>query len=141
MTTLSLSKRACGVLCPALATLGLAACGTTVSTNSFKGEEHAVAQTVANLQSDATAGEQGKICKSDLSAPVVARLGGAKGCEQAIKNQLTEIDNLELGVQSIKLNVAASSASATVKSTRAGKTTVSLLTLVKEAGKWKVAGL
>ena len=35
--------------------LGAAACGTTTSTAGFKGAEHEVAQTIADLQSDVTA--------------------------------------------------------------------------------------
>jgi len=123
-----------------LLALGLAACGTTVSTGSFKGEAHEAAQAVANLQADATAGDQGKICANDFAASVVSRLGGTKACEQAIKNQLAEIDNLELGVQSVKLG-SAGTATATVKSTYAGKKKVGPVLLVKEAGKWKVSSL
>src|SRR5271157_4592949 len=101
---LSLTRVPMLLLAPLL-TLSLAACGSTVSTSSFKGEEHEVAQTVANLQADSTAGEQSKICANDLSQPVVSKLatvtglGGKKGCEKAIKDQLAEIDNLELSVK------------------------------------------
>ena len=37
------------------------------ASNSFKGEEHEVAQTIANLQTDASAGDQQKICSNDLA--------------------------------------------------------------------------
>jgi hypothetical protein len=140
MTALFNPRPAAGLLCAALA-LGLAACGNTVSTTAFKGEEHEVAQTIANLQADATAGEQKKVCANDLAAAVVQRLGGTAGCEAAIKRQLAEIDNLELSVSSIKLDPAAKSATATVKSTYAGKKRPGTLSLVKEGGKWKVATL
>jgi hypothetical protein len=135
------SKRAFGLLCAPLIVLGLSACGNTVTTSSFHGAEHEVAQTIANLQTDATAGEQGKICSRDLAASVVEGLKGKKGCEAAIKNQLSEIDSLELSVQSIKLDASGKSATAAVKSTKSGKKTPGTLALVKEGGKWKVAGL
>jgi hypothetical protein len=122
-----------------LAALALAACGTKVSTSSFKGEQQLVAQTIANLQSDATAGEEKKICADDLAAAVVTRLGGAKRCESTIKSQLSEIDSLEVNIQSIK--IAGAGASASVKSTYEGKTRPTTVSLVKEAGKWKIAGL
>jgi hypothetical protein len=134
------SKRA-GLLCAPLIALGLSACGTAVTTSSFHGAEHEVAQTIANLQTDATAGEQNKICSRDLAASVVARLGGSSGCQAAIKNQLSEIDSLELSVQSIKLDASGKSATAAVKSTRSGKKTPGTLALVKEGDNWKVAGL
>jgi hypothetical protein len=136
--TLPLRHRAAPV-CGVLVSLALGACGSTVSTASFKGEEHAVAQTISNLQADATAGEEKKICARDLAAPIVRSLGGAKACEAAIKNQLAETDSLQLEVRSIKLSGA--TASARVKSTYSGKTRASSLALVKEGGAWRISGL
>ncbi len=126
--------------CALALALGVAACGSTVSTSSFKGEEHAVAQTVANLQADTTTGEEKKICTEDLAAPVVKRLGGVAACESAVKSQLTEIDSLELSVSSIKLDAAAGTATAEVRSIVDGKTRPGTLTLVKEDGKWRISG-
>jgi hypothetical protein len=128
-------------LCVTVALFGLAACGSTVSTSNYKGEPHAVAQTLANLQSDMTAGEQKKVCANDLAAAVVARLGGANGCEKAIKEQLAQVDNLELSAETIKLDAAGTTATATVKTTYAGKKRLSTVTLVKEGGSWKLAKL
>jgi monoamine oxidase len=141
MPRLPHAKQATGLLCLVLIALGLAACGNTVSTSGFKGEQHAIAQTVANLQSDATAGDEKKICAKDLAAAVVKRLGGAKRCEKAIKDQLAEIDSLEAKVESIRLGAAGTTATARVKSTHAGKSRVSTVMLVKEGGKWKVSAL
>ncbi|MCW2969543.1 MAG: hypothetical protein JWO23_670 [Solirubrobacterales bacterium] len=135
------ARRASSVLCVALLAIGLAACGSTVSTSGFKGEEHAVAQTISNLQADVTAGEQKKICANDLASAVVNRLGGTKGCERAVKNQVAEIDSLEAKVQSIKLGGGGTTATARVKSTYGGKNAEKTVSLVKEAGKWKVSGL
>src|ERR1700676_1370102 len=99
--------RTSALLCPLLLALGLAACGTTVSTAGFKGEEHEVAQAISNLQTDATAGDQHKLCANDLAGPVVARFRGAApgsagtgasataGCEKVIKRQLAEVDTLD----------------------------------------------
>jgi Protein of unknown function (DUF3828) len=134
-------RRVTGALCVVLVVLGLAACGNTVSTSAFKGEQHAVAETVSNLQSHATAGEQKKICADDLAGAVVNRLGGIKGCERAIKNQVAEIDSLEVKVQSIKLGPGGKTATARVKSTYGGKSAERTVSLVKEAGKWKVSGV
>jgi hypothetical protein len=126
------------VLCLCLP--GLAACGTTASTSSFKGVEHEVAQKIANLQSDATASNRENICKHDLSAPIVAKLGGRKGCEEALKHQLAQIDNLETTIVSVKVDTGGTTATAKVKSTYEGKTREKTLPLVKEASGWKVAG-
>jgi copper chaperone CopZ len=133
-------RRALVLLCP-VAALALSACGTNVSTSAFKGEEHAVAQTLANLQTHATANEQGKICGSDLSAKVVEELKGKSGCEAAIKTQLGEIENLELSVQSISIAADKKTATAHVRSRFRNKEKTSTLALVKEGSSWKVSGL
>jgi hypothetical protein len=137
----SLTRRVAALLCTAPLALGVAGCGSTVSTSGYKGEEKAVAQKISNLQADATASEQGKICGNDLAASVVASLGGKKGCEAAIKSQLTEIDSLEVSVVSIKLAPGGTTATATVTSTYGGKKARGPITLVKENGTWKVSKL
>ena len=141
MPLLPLLRRASALLCLPLLAAGLVACGSTVSTAGFKGEQHTIAQTISNLQSDATAADQKKICTSDLASAVVSRLGGLKGCEAAIKRQLVEIDSLEVSVQSITLGAGGASATARVKSIYGGKSAFRTVTLVKEGGKWKVSGL
>jgi len=120
---------------------GLSACGTTSSSAGFSGEKHAVAQTIVNLQSDATSGEQKKICANDLAAAVIASLGGQSGCEKAIKEQLTQISNLETTVESVQIGAAGKTATAQVKSIHEGKSRVTPVTLVREGGSWKVSAL
>ncbi len=127
------------LLCAPLLTL--AACGSTASSGNFKGEEHEVAQTIANLQSDATANEYKKICSEDLAASVVLRLGGQSACEHAIKEQVAEIENFETTVESVKVDPAAKTATATVKSIYGGKSALVTVSLVKEGGKWKIASI
>jgi hypothetical protein len=135
------AKRVLALLCAPLLALAMAACGSTVSTSSFKGEQHGVAQAIANLQSDATAGDEKKICANDVAASVVASLGGKKGCEKAIHAQVAEIDNLEASVKSIQIAAGAKTATAKVKSTSAGKSRVGTVSLVKEGRSWKVAAV
>jgi hypothetical protein len=125
--------------CLPVCALAVSACATSTSTSNFKGAQHEVAQTVANLQSDVTGSDQKKICTNDLAATVVTKLGGSSGCQSAIKGQLTEIDNTELNIESVK--VTASTAIATVKNVYKGKKRLSKVELVKEGGKWKIAAL
>jgi hypothetical protein len=133
-------KHALALLCTPLLAVGVSACASTTS-GSFKGEPKAIAQTISDLQTEATAGEAKKICANLLSSAVTARLRSAPGgCTQAIKDQLSQVDTLELTVQSILPN-SATSASAQVKSTYAGKNKLSTVTLVKEDGKWKISKL
>jgi Putative lumazine-binding len=122
------------------AALGVSACGEASSTGSYKGESQHVAQTIASLQSDATAASAGKVCGRDLAASVVRRVEAAgKSCKQALEGQLREIDTYSLTVESISVQDA--KATAKVKSTWSGKERVHTLSFVKEDGHWKIAAL
>jgi hypothetical protein len=135
-------NRALALLCGPLLAMGLTACASTSSVSGLKGEAHQVAQAISNLQSDATARNEQKICERDLAGAVVTRLGAGKGgCKQAMKNLLGEVDTFELTVQSVQVNAATTppTATARVKNVSAGKTRVSTVSLVKEGGAWKLA--
>jgi copper chaperone CopZ len=138
-----LPGRAGALLCASLLAIGLSGCGNSVS-SAFKGEEHEIAQTISNLQSDATVGEEKKICTDDLASALVKQLSSVGGgCEQAIKKQLTEVDSFVVNVASVHVNGAPheDTASAQVTSIRSGKTRPSTVLLVKEAGKWRISGV
>jgi hypothetical protein len=137
-------KRAAAMFYGPLLAVLLAACGSSVATTSFKGEEHEVAQAISNLQADASAGNEQKLCADDLAGTVVGALNRAGGgCSQAIKNQLAEIDSFEVSIQGVHVapQGAHPTATATVKSIDAGKSRATTVTLVKEAGRWKLSGL
>jgi copper chaperone CopZ len=128
------------LLCAPLLAVGVAACGNTVSTASFKGEQQKVAQTVAHLQSHATALEAKKICGEDFAAANVARLNAAPGgCKKALESQLKEIDSFEASVESVQIK--GDEATVRVKGVVGGKKAVQTVTLVKEGGKWKVSSV
>jgi hypothetical protein len=132
-------RRLLALTCLPLCSLAIAACATTTSTASFKGAEHEVAQTVADLQSDVTAGEEKKICGKDLAAAIVTRLGGTKSCEKNVKDQVGEIDNTELQVESVK--ISGSNSTASVKSIYGGKKKLINVSLAKEGDRWKIVSL
>jgi hypothetical protein len=129
------------LICLPLSAFALAGCGSTTTTAGFTGVKHEVAQTIANLQSDATSAEPKKICADQLADALVTRLGGASGCEKAIKDQLAEIDSLETSIKSVDVAAGGRTARAQVSSIREGKTATSTMSLVKEAGKWKISGI
>jgi hypothetical protein len=136
-------KHASALLSCLLLAGGLAACSNSVATSSYTGEQHEIAQAISNLQADATAGDEKKLCTEVLAASVVAPLNRVRGgCTQAIKNQLAEIDSFELTIKAIHSPTGTPpTATATVKSVYAGKSRLSTVSLVKEAGKWRVSGL
>jgi hypothetical protein len=137
----SLKTPAPALLGATLLVFGLAACGSTVATSSFKGEQHEVAQTISNLQSDTRAGDQQKVCENDLAGPVLTRLSTTPGgCKQAIKGQLAEIDNFDVTVESVQITGSGSKRTATarVKSVYNGKSRLRTVSLIFEGGKWKI---
>jgi 3-oxoacyl-ACP reductase-like protein len=146
MLTVSM-KRARPLLAIPLLALGLTACGSTVSTSGFKGEAHAVAQRISDLQTNVTAVSEQKICGEDLSSAARARLNTATAagghsagtCEQAIKRQIGSVDDYELTVE--KVTVSGTTATAVVRSTWSGKLGLATLTLVKERGGWRISGI
>ncbi len=126
-------------LCAVALPIAMVACGETASTNSFKGESHKVAETVSNLQNDATDLSEQKVCDNDLAATLTTRLGGSSGCQANLKKQLREIDALNMTIKSIAVN--GDKAVARVQSTYSGKKRTSTLLLVKEGSHWKVSGV
>jgi uncharacterized protein involved in high-affinity Fe2+ transport len=136
-------KRVFALLFALVLALALSACAKTVSTSDYQGEEKEVAQTIANLQTDVTAGDEKKVCSNDLASVRVKALDASPGgCQQAVKNQLAEIDNFEVNVGSIHVGGTPSqpTATASVLSVNAGKKRPVTISLVKEGGKWKVSG-
>jgi hypothetical protein len=132
------------LLCAPLLVFVFAACGSTSTVAGFKGEQHAIAQAITNLQTYATARDEQKICTDLLAKAVVARLELVKGgCKEAMNKQLGEIDTFEVTVESVQVDAAATppTASASVKNVRSGKTSLSTVSLVKEAGSWKISSV
>lgn len=119
---------------------GAAGCGPTTSTGKFHGESHAVAQRISEFQNHASGSGRSEICKSDLSAALRARLTTPhRSCTKTIEEQLAQVDTFEVEIQSIAL--AGTRASARVKSTWSGKQRAGTLSLVREAGSWRIAAL
>jgi hypothetical protein len=134
------TRRAAALALAPLLAAGLAACGNTVSTGSYKGASAAVAQRIADFQTDLTSGEDKKLCDQDLAGAVQTRLRAAGGsCLQALKNQLGAIDDYELAVESIAVH--GTNATAVLESTWSGKRRKSTMRLLEEAGAWKIDAL
>jgi hypothetical protein len=133
-------KRALALPCAALLAVGLSACAKTVSTSGLKGEAKDAAETIKNLQTDVTAGDEKKVCANDLAKTLVRKLDASGGgCEKAVKGQLTEVDSFEVTVEAMQ--VSGANATAHVKSIYSGKSRKGTLSLFKEGGKWKISAL
>jgi len=75
-----------------------------------------------------------------FSAAVVSKLGGHKGCEQAIKHQLAQVDNLEMKIESVKVAPGGKRATVRLKSEYSGNKKSTELPLVEEGGAWRLSG-
>jgi hypothetical protein len=142
MTTVAISPRLLALTCAAaLSALG-AGCGPATSTSTFHGEEHAVAQTVSEFQSNANSRNQAHICTHIITAELRRRLATPhRSCAKALEEQLAQVDNFNISIEPGGISVRGQRATARVKSTWSGKEAPSTLELVKEAGRWRIAAL
>jgi hypothetical protein len=163
-------RRASAPLLAILLALGVGACGSTVSTSSFKGEAHAVAQRISDLQSDVSALNEQKICEQDFSRAARARLStpteagrhspsteagrhspaariprsaSIPGSVSTCKQALKrQLGSIDAYELTVeKIAVSGAAATARVRSTWAGKLSSNRLKLVKEGGSWRVEGV
>jgi ABC-type oligopeptide transport system substrate-binding subunit len=127
------------VVALALALLAVGCGEAATSTGSFKGQSHAVAQAISSFQSNASTGNEKEICQKYLSSELKVKLEkGGTVCAKALEEQLREVDTFTLTVESVAVN--GTNATAKVSSTFSGKPKISTLSLVKEAGSWKISG-
>jgi hypothetical protein len=130
-------------LVPAVVALALLAGGCASSTSrssarDFRGEQRLVASAVEDLQSAASDGDEGKICRELLARSVVVRLAGrGRTCPQTVNKAIKDADSSDLTVRSVR--VSGARASAAVKEERGKADRVSTVRLVKEGGRWRIA--
>lgn len=125
-----------------LSVTALAGCGSvaTKSSTTFTGEAASVQDTITSFQSAAQNRDNSKLCKQILAPALAAKLkdsGG--GCTHVIGNQLNEVDNYNLTIESIA--VKGTTAQARVKSTSNGKDHFDTLLLTKVGSSWRLSGL
>jgi hypothetical protein len=110
------------------------------SAGRFGGDSRAVAQEIDDWTSAASKHDDKHVCQQDLSSALVDALNRAKGgCQEAVRRQLDAADNFAVTVQSVSVN--GDRATAQVTSRHDGHERVDALVLVKEAGRWHLAGL
>jgi hypothetical protein len=120
--------------------VALAGCTTAGSTSSkkFTGPANDVSKAISDLQSAAQRKDSGKICSQLLARALVTKLGGAgTACGQEMDKAIADADELTLDVQTIKVN----GDQATARVRQGSDGAFKQVTLVREAGAWKVAGV
>jgi hypothetical protein len=125
----------------AASTLVLGGCATTKTSSSdkFKGEEKAVADVVANLQSAGERKDAGKICDQILASSLSAQIKVAGStCADEIRKAIDDADDFKLTV--LDVTVTGGSAKATVRG-GGDKGAQAVFQFAKEGGKWKATSL
>jgi hypothetical protein len=130
-------------LCALLAAAAVAGCAPSSSSNQaddFSGTQKDVAETIDDLSSAARSSDEKEICSTLLARDLVRKLDAAQGrCSGAISDQLDTINDADIDIRSIQ--VSGDTATARVVTEFDGNDRVSTLRLVRDAGRWRVAGL
>jgi hypothetical protein len=127
-------------LLPLALAAALAGCGqAATSTNSFKGTEKDVAQTIEDLQSDAQSRKSSAICSDVLSRALADKLkAGSNDCAGEMEKSVGDADDYELKVTDVTVN--GTTATAKVESRRGDKkNATTTYTLVNEGGDWRLS--
>ena len=131
------------LLAPALAATLLAACAPTASKNSatgFRGDQRQAAQTIEDLQSAGTDRDGTKVCRDLLTRALAAKLArGGRTCAATVKAALEDTDSADMTVESVR--VSGSRATARVRLETGKRDRRTTISLAKEGGRWRVAGL
>jgi hypothetical protein len=130
-------------LAPALlAALVLAGCapsgGGGVDTDEFQGERKAFAEALDELTDAARRGDGQRVCSDLLARALVDRIGRRR-CADAVEEQIDDADVFDLDVE--RIDVRGNRATARVLSDFAGEERPRTVTLVKEGGDWRLAGI
>jgi hypothetical protein len=119
---------------------GCATSGSKDSSADFRGEQRLVAATVEDLQSAASGGDEGKICRELLARSTADRLARAgRSCRETVEDALKDADGSELTVRSVRVD--GTRATAAVEEDRGDDDRVSTVRLVKEGGRWRLETL
>ncbi len=113
---------------------------TTTTPKNENPEATAIGTVISNFASDASSGNERKICNSVISTALKQALNRHGGCDSDVTDQIETINNFGLTIT--KYSVTGDSAIALVKSPYSGKTRVMTVHLVKQAkGGWRLSGI
>jgi hypothetical protein len=132
------SRAVIGSACLAVALSGCSLTpSSTASSGGFTGQAARVATVLNTLASDASSANGADICKTVLDSKLVATLNKLGDCATLIDNQLKTVDDFTLTVK--KVNVAGSTATASVQTVRYRVKVTQTVSLKLESGAWRLA--
>jgi hypothetical protein len=126
--------------CAALAAGCAPTSGSSTKVSNFRGDQRAVAQAVVDFQSAANDSDEQRICGDLLAKALASRLAAhGRGCPAAVHEAIRDADSLDMTVQSVQVNGPRATARVKLETGKKDRTTT--LTLVREGGTWRIAGL
>jgi Putative lumazine-binding len=137
-------RRPLTALFAALAAVPAAGCATQASSNDssggFRGDQRQVAKAIEDLESAGNDGDQAKICRDLVSRALAGRLAQAgRSCPATVDAALKDTDSFALTVESVR--VTGARATARVKLETGTNDRRATISLVRERGAWRIAGL
>ena len=109
------------------------------SVSKFNGDQRAVARSVEDLESAASDSDEAKLCTQVLARALTDRLAAAGGgCTNAVNAAIKDTDSLDMTVESVRVN--GDRATARVKFETGKNDRRGTVALVREGGRWRVAG-
>jgi hypothetical protein len=119
---------------------GCASSGSVDSSEDFRGQQRLVATAVEDLESAASDGDEGKICRELASRSLARRLArNGRSCAQTVDDAIKDADSSDLTVQSVR--IAGTRATASVKEDLGDADRTATVGLVREGGRWRLATL
>jgi PBP1b-binding outer membrane lipoprotein LpoB len=110
------------------------------SVSKFRGDQRAAAQTVEDLQSAANDSNETKICTEVLARALAGRLAAqGHGCPAVVNEAIKDADSTDMTVEAVR--VTGNRATARVKFETGKKDRRGNVALVREGGRWRIAGL
>jgi hypothetical protein len=132
--------RSLAALC--LLALALAGCGAAPrdSAKDFKGDEREVADVVERLEKAARDDDPGIVCKTLLSAKLLAALRTqGTNCNTGVREAFKDADSLDLTVDDVTIRAATATSKVKYRSLSDDRTAT--LTFEREGSAWKIASL
>jgi len=141
-----MTRRPPAALLAAALALAVAAAGcapqrssSSDSVKKFTGDQRAAAQAVEDLESAAQDGDEAKICAQVLAKALADRLAAAgNDCASAVNAAIKDTDSLDMTVEAVRVDGDRATARVkyeTGKNDRRGN-----VALVREGGRWRIAG-
>jgi copper chaperone CopZ len=112
---------------------------TSDKVSQFTGDRRAAAQAVEDLESAAHDSDEAKLCTQVLAKAFADRIAASGGnCANAVNAAIKDTDSIDMSVESVTVN--GDRATARVKFETGKKDRVGTVSLVREGGRWRVAG-